>query len=134
MVNTLHEGSLFTKYFASLEKGMLCIYKNEEEYQEYEAPVLEPLVMSEYRLVLDPQEIRMTSENPSHGSFRKRLSGHSNLTYLQSFELGEAAQKYVFNLVPKVIPPIAVLFIKSVFLLVRSECNNRNRLAMNISK
>ena len=108
MVNTLHEGAVFTKYYARLEKGMLSLYKDEEVYNNYEAPAVKPFDMSEYRLVTDPAEIQTYSDSSSYGSMRKKISGHANLTLLQSMSfsdgpnLGEAARKYAFNLVPKV--------------------------------
>jgi hypothetical protein len=113
LVNNLDEGAAFKKYYASLEKGKLSIYKNEEVYEDYEAPIMEPFDMNEYRLVLDPEEIKATSVNPMYRVFRKRLSGHANLTLRQSmsltdgYDLSEASQKYVFNLVPKVCNPVA---------------------------
>lgn len=108
MVNTFHEGSFFEKLFASLEKGRLCIYKNEEEYNDYEAPLVEPFDMAEYRLEVDLDVLRKHSEKSSNGHFRKRFSGHNNLTLRQTIalvdgvDLVEASKKYVFNLVPKV--------------------------------
>ena len=107
-MNSLHEGAAFKKCYASLEKGKLSIYKDEQVYEDFEAPIIEPFEMTEYRLVLDPEEIRATSVNPMYRVFRKRFTGHANLTLRQSvsltdgYDLFEASQKYVFNLVPKV--------------------------------
>ena len=108
MVGGLDQGSIFIKYYAALSGGTLKIYKNEKEYEEYGNVICEPFNMVEYRLVLDPDEIRATSINPGYRIFRKRVSGHANLTFKQAMastdgvNLGEAAQKYAFNLVPKV--------------------------------
>lgn len=108
MVTDLNNGATFKKFFACLEKGEMSIYANEEAYAEYAAPVIEPFKMTEYRLVTDPEEMKASSVNPAYRIFRKQVSGHANLTLLQSrgltdgVNLYEASQKYTFNLVPKV--------------------------------